>query len=76
MATFDAVKFTEIDGKMKRTTVAEEREVSVLGWQSYENLKNKLKIATEQGKMTQERSEYLSKLCENVCLDGMSSGDI
>ena len=30
--TFAVDKLTDIDGEVKRTIVAEEREVSVLGW--------------------------------------------
>ena len=65
---FPVEKVTVVDGMRQRMYVAEEREVSVLGWETYESLKNVFNTATKQGKVTQDRSELLLDLYKPVCL--------
>ena len=60
-----------VDRMLKEQLVEEEKEVSVLGWESYEQFRRTFKMAAEQGKMTQDRCEMILEACKNVCLGTM-----
>ena len=49
---FAVSKTVIVDGVEKTEIVGEEKEVSVVGWQSYEQFREKFELAVKHGKMT------------------------